>query len=276
MERVAANGAELEVAVAGSGEPVVLVPTAIIADELLPLAGELALRDRYRVIRYHRRGYGGSSPVQGPGSIERDAADCRALLVALGVDQAHIVGLSYSGAVALQMALDAPAMIRSLTLLEPPPVFVPSTEQFFAAAAPTVAAYDAGDPAHAIDVLMRIVSGPDWRAMVDRRVPGASDQMERDAATFFETDWPALRAWRFRAEDARGITQPVLHIGGSESGRFFAEVRQRILEWLPQTEDVVLPGADHSLALTHAAQVATALDAFLQRHTAHGAKLGSS
>ncbi len=266
MERVSANGAELEVAVQGSGEAVVLIQTALLADEFLPLASEPTLRDHYRVILYHRRGYAGSTPVEGRGSIQRDAADCRALLAALGVERAHVVGLSYSAAVALQLAVDAPATVHSLALLEPPPVAVPSAQQFFAAAAPTVEAYQAGDPARAIDILMTVVAGPDWREMVGRSVPGEPERMERDAATFFESDWPALLAWRFGAEDARTITQPVLHIGGSESGPLFAEVRDLVRTWLPQTEDVVLAGANHSLATTHPADVAAVLVGFLRRH----------
>ena len=75
---VPANGVELEVIIEGTGEPVLLIQTALLAEEFAPLTREPALRDRYQLIRYHRRGYAGSSPVHGPGSIERDAADCRA------------------------------------------------------------------------------------------------------------------------------------------------------------------------------------------------------
>jgi pimeloyl-ACP methyl ester carboxylesterase len=106
----------------GSGEPVVFIQTALIANELLPLASEPALADSFRRIVYHRRGYAGSSPVAGPGSIPRDAADCQALLAALRIERAHVVGLSYSGAVALQLAAAAPDRLCSLVLIEPPPV----------------------------------------------------------------------------------------------------------------------------------------------------------
>ena len=90
--------------------------------------------------------------------------------------------------------------------------------------------------------------------------------MERDADTFFATDMPALMTWSFSAEDAGRIGQPALYIGGSESGPWFAEVRELILSWLPQARDVVLQGADHSLAITHPAQVAAALRAFVREH----------
>lgn len=247
-----------------------LIQTALVADEFLPLAGEPALRDRYRVVRYHRRGYGGSSPVEGPGSISRDAADCRALLAAVGIDRAHVVGVSYSGAVALQLALDAPASVHSLALLEPPPVHVPSAAQFLAVNAELRQDYQSRGAAAALDGFLTQVIGSDWWVAIEDAVPGGGQQLETDTPTFFETDLPALLAWRFDAEDARRITQPVVHIGGSDSGPLFAEVRDLVLAWLPQAEDVVLAGADHSLAITHPAEVATALVDFLQRNPAPG------
>jgi pimeloyl-ACP methyl ester carboxylesterase len=76
-----------------------------------------------------------------------------------------------------------------------------------------------------------------------------------------------LLPWRFDAGDARRVACPVLHIGGQESGPWFAEVRELILTWFPHAEDVLLTGADHSLALTHAPQLAGVLADFLDRHT---------
>ena len=118
---------------------------------------------------------------------------------------------------------------------------------------------------HAVDEFMSLVGGSNWRAMVGRPLPGAPQQMEKDAASFFESDWPAIRAWHFSAEEARKIKQPVLFIGGSDSGPFFDQVRDLLRGWLPQTEVVTLAGANHTLAITHAADVATALRSFLQR-----------
>lgn len=104
MRLVQVGGAELEVDVQGQGEPVVLIQTALTADEFMPVARQRVLREFYRVVVYHRRGYGHSSSAQGPGSIARDAGDCRDLLAALDIDRAHIVGASYNAAVALEVA----------------------------------------------------------------------------------------------------------------------------------------------------------------------------
>ena len=47
--------ADLEVDVRGVGEPVLFVQTALTADELLPIAQQTVLVDRYQTILYHRR-----------------------------------------------------------------------------------------------------------------------------------------------------------------------------------------------------------------------------
>ncbi len=188
---IAVPGGSLEVFEHGSGEPVVFIQTALTADELLPVATEPPL-DGYRRIVFHRRGYAGSSAVEGPGSIAREVADCAAVLRALGVERSHVVGLSFSGAIALQLATDA--------------------------------------------------------------------------GTFFDVDLPALLAWEFTAADAARIGCPVLYIGGTDSGPWFAEVRELLLDWFPHAEDVLMEGADHSLALTHATEIADALAAFLRRN----------
>jgi pimeloyl-ACP methyl ester carboxylesterase len=256
----------LEVKVRGSGEPVLLVQTALTADEFLPLAGQASLADAYQVILYHRRGYAGSSPVQGPGSIERDARDCDALLAALDIGCAHIVGVSYSAAVALQLAATAPGRVYSLCLIEPPPVHIPSADEFLAANARLAEDYRRHGPTTALDRFLTRVVGPDWRRDIERHLPAGVAQLQHDAETFFAIDIPALMAWRFGPDDAQRITQPVLYVGGTDSGPWFAEVHQLILEWIPHADDVMLPGADHSLALTHAPQLAGALTAFLRRH----------
>ena len=90
--------------------------------------------------------------------------------------------------------------------------------------------------------------------------------MESDAATFFDTDIPALLEWQFTPADASRITVPVLYVGGTDSGPLFAEVRTLMRTWLPWAEDATIMGADHSLATSHPAEIAAALASFLQRH----------
>ena len=129
VEQVAVDEALFKVVIQGSGESVVLIHGAVLADEFAAMAAEPDLRD-YQLIRYHRRGYGGSAGAPGRASVEQDAADCSAMLAALGVERAHVAGRSYGGAVAVQLAVDAPNLVHSLALLEPALLAVPSAAQF--------------------------------------------------------------------------------------------------------------------------------------------------
>jgi 3-oxoadipate enol-lactonase len=99
-QRIPVDGAELAFTVQGHGEPVVLIHGAL-AEAFLLLLTEPALTERYRLIAYDRRGYSNST-LSTPVDIPGHAADCRALLDRLGIAQAHIVGHSFGGNVALR------------------------------------------------------------------------------------------------------------------------------------------------------------------------------
>src|SRR5215204_6628318 len=101
MKRAQVNDIELEYDVMGSGEPVLLI-SPVLADGFLPLLEEPALADRYRLIRYHKRGWGGSTHTAPPVRIADHAADAAALLDHLGVSRAHVAGHSSGGSIALQ------------------------------------------------------------------------------------------------------------------------------------------------------------------------------
>jgi pimeloyl-ACP methyl ester carboxylesterase len=268
MERVSVNGAELEVAVQGSGETIVFIHGAGFADSYLPLAIDPAVRDHYRTVRYRRRGFGGSSPVDGAMPVAAHASDCGALLAALDVAKAHVVGHSYGGAVALQLAVDAPDVVATIAAFEPALLAVPSGPRFFEDVGPIFEMYNGGDRVGAVHAFFETVGGPDWRSHVESTVPGGVEQAENDAATLFESDLPSVGAWEFGAEEAAKINEPVLYVLGSDSVPLFGEGRDLLHSWLPRTEDAVLAGATHLLQMARPADAAAALADFLKRHPA--------
>jgi pimeloyl-ACP methyl ester carboxylesterase len=262
--RVAIDGGELETVVLGSGDPVALVPTALMADELLPLAERL--RRRFRVVHYHRRGYARSSPASPPGSVAREAADCARLLAALAIERVHVLGVSFSTAVALQMAVDHPELVHTLTLVEPPPVHGPGDAEFRAANAGLLADRQARGAEAAVDRFLRRTVGPAWRSQLDGAVPGSPEQVLRDSRTFFDVDIPALLSWPFDAGTAARVRCPVLHVGGSDHGPLFDGVGDLIHAWLPIADQVTIAGAGHDVVLTHPDVLIEVLVPFLARH----------
>jgi 3-oxoadipate enol-lactonase len=75
-----------------------------------------ALREDFEVIVYDHRGVGASSHLDGPISIVQLAEDAAGLLRALGLESAHVLGISMGGMVAQELALAHPELVRTLTL----------------------------------------------------------------------------------------------------------------------------------------------------------------
>jgi pimeloyl-ACP methyl ester carboxylesterase len=268
MRRARVDGAELEFEVTGTGEPVLLIHGAFIAEAYAPLCCEPALNG-YSLVRYHRRGYGGSSRVSAPFTLAQQAADCRALLEHLNIQSAHVVGHSSGGTIAVRLALDAPQVVHSLILLEPALLDVPSAGLMTAAFGPVLEQYAAGKKESAADSFLRWAIGPEYRDWLDRNIPGAFQQLVADADTFFSVELPSLQEWFLTRQDAQRITQPVLGVVGADSPSVWPgwrEVQDRLREWLPQTEPYVLAGANHALEERDPRGVADAIAPFLARH----------
>jgi pimeloyl-ACP methyl ester carboxylesterase len=268
MERATVNGIGLEYAVTGVGEPVICVHGALIADTFQPLLGEPSLASRYRLVTYRRRGYGGSDRVPGPTSIAQQAADCRALLAELGVDRAHVVGHSFGGNIALQLALDAPAVVHSVVLIEPGLMIGASRDTYREALALGEQRYrEIGAPA-VVDGFLQARS-PGYRERLNRLAPGAFAQAVADAGTWFETELQAQLAWHFDTAEARRVTQPVLSVLGGGSVALwdrFGETHRWTLESMAHAEELFLPGVTHLPQFENPGDLAAGLAAFFARH----------
>ncbi len=83
----------------------------------------------YRVISFDLRGHGRSDKPAGPYRIPLLAADLAGLLQALHIPSAHLVGISLGGAVAFQFALDYPAMVKTLVIVNSGPSLGGTPEQ---------------------------------------------------------------------------------------------------------------------------------------------------
>jgi pimeloyl-ACP methyl ester carboxylesterase len=110
-----ATGVRLTYRRVGTGEPLLLIiGTACSLGLWAPV--EPALAARHQVISFDNRGLGGSERGEGPLSMASMAEDTAALLDALNVPRAHILGWSLGSAVAQELALRHPAKVGSLIL----------------------------------------------------------------------------------------------------------------------------------------------------------------
>ena len=267
MEFLQIDSAVIEYQVQGTGEPVLLIPLSLIADGLgRPLLAQPELASRYQLIQYHRRGYLGSTLGVEPLTADKQASDAFFLLRHLGVKTAHIAGHFFGGLIALQLALDAPGLVHSLALLEPPLTTVPSANVSFERNVfPMMSAYRAGDKRKAVQLFAAGVFGPEWHTILEQAVPGSVEQAEREIDTFMR-ELAAFQDWQLGPKEAAAITQPVLSVlGTATEDPLPQEVRALLHALLPQTEDCDVP-TTHLLQMQDPQGVAQGLARFFSRH----------
>ena len=268
MERVEVNGAELEFAVHGTGEPVLLIDM-LIADCFVPLLTEPSLATEYQLIRYHKRGWRGSTHTPPPVSIEDHADDAAALLDHLGVQRAHIAGHSTGASIAAQMALDYSEKVQTVTLLEPTLLSLPLGQAFLKAASPVFDSYRRGDHSGAFAMFASAASGLEWgecRALLEQRIPGVVAQTVNDADTFFGVELPSLQLWAFGPEQAAAIHRPVLSVLGAETQPLWVEIANFLRSSLPNIEECTIDGVGHLLQIQRPEPVARAMAGFMRRN----------
>ena len=115
MPTVTVNGVTLHYEERGAGEPLLLV-MGFGGDHLAWGFQVLAFAEHYRVIAFDNRGVGQSDVPDVPYTTRMMAEDAAGLLDALGVDRAHVLGVSMGGMIAQELALAHPRRVRTLQL----------------------------------------------------------------------------------------------------------------------------------------------------------------
>lgn len=269
MKRIAVEGVRLACWVAGHGAPVVLVHAAGLADFFAPLFHS-GLRDRVRLISYHRVGYGRSDRATQSTQISDQANQCRALLEHLGFPRAHVVGHSSGGVIAIELALRFPRTVASLSLLEPSLRVPGSAELAARVMQPAFAAYLDGDKVKAMDTFLAGVCGPDYPELIDRMLPaGSRRQGVIDADTLFGVEAPSVGRWGFDPDMLTRLAMPVLSVMGERSDEVSPvsrEAHELLISRIPNAEGYVLPGATHLLQVHNPEDLAIAIADFVDRH----------
>jgi pimeloyl-ACP methyl ester carboxylesterase len=107
---------QLDYEVQGSGPDVILLHGLGFSSRLTWMHQISALARSYRVHAYDMRGFGGSNNPSGRQSVEQHALDLLALMDAVGIEQACLIGFSMGGWISQQFVLDHPERVRALVL----------------------------------------------------------------------------------------------------------------------------------------------------------------
>ena len=109
------NGLDMYYEIHGEGRPLVLLHGAYMTVDLLgPLVPGLA--QTRRVIAVEQQGHGRTADVDRPLTYEQMAEDTAALMRHLELEKADVFGYSMGGAIALQLAVSHPELVRRLVV----------------------------------------------------------------------------------------------------------------------------------------------------------------
>jgi len=100
----------------GKGKPLLLI--AGLGNDLNGWAFQIPeFAKKYRVIAFDNRGSGRTDAPDQPYSIPMMAEDTAGLMDALGIEKAHVLGVSMGGYIAQELAIRCPGRVESLILV---------------------------------------------------------------------------------------------------------------------------------------------------------------
>lgn len=253
-----ANGIRLSYQSLGQGEPLLLLMgyrgLMTVWDQSL-LRG---LAEHYRLILCDYRGVGRSTEDGRPFSLELFAEDAAALLEALEVPRAHVLGWSMGGAVAQELALRYPERVGGVILLGPAHDPAPlrealarldglSPEEFLAGLFP--AAWVARHP--------EVFAGlPRAGGVVD---PGVAARQRR-----------ALEEWPGSTERLPGLDKELLLVAGLEDKTTHPDQALVMATLCPRSWLIRFTAGGHWLMYQYGTELAQLVHTFLQAGGAPG------
>jgi len=257
MSTLQISGQRIEYLEVGSGEPVVLLHSSgSSAAQWRALAERLA--ERYRVIAPELYGYGGTAhwPGRRPFQLECEAEIVLALLERVN-EQAHLVGHSYGGAVALHLAGLRCDLLRSLTLIEPVAFHLlrgadaPALAEITEVAESVARATTRGEYHAGFGRFVDYWSGPDaWSGIPPDKRHAMAARLPKVALDFHATlNEPT------QLEDFRWMTVPTLLLYGTTSPLPTRRICELLARVLPEAQLKAIGGAGHMAPLTHRDQV---------------------
>lgn len=284
MSNLSINGTSLEYFDNGKGDPLLLVHGSA-SDYRTWQYQQEEFSKHYRVINYSRRYHWPNEKIQDGAdySMLEQVDDVKSLILELDAGPAHLVGHSYGAFLCLLVAIQAPQLVRTLVLAEPPAItlfvsnkpkpleilklLVTRPRTAFAlinfgtrGAAPAEAAARRDDVRGAMRLFGRTILGEQYfRNLSEHRLEQADANAIK--AEFLGSGFAALDS-----KQVRNINVPTLLINGQYSHSIFHRVIDRIEKLIPHTERIEIENASHTMHEDNATAYNQVVQSFLEKH----------
>ena len=231
----------------GEGETLVLAHAGFVDGGMWDSQVE-EFAQHYCVVRYDQRGFGQSDKASGPVSRHEELA---AVISALGIESAAVIGCSQGGTAALDFALTQPEKLWALVLVSATPSGFEMQGEPPTALMEMFGAMQQGDMARVSDLQVRLWADGESRTpeQVDPQVRQQIAAMNRVAVnngTFAVADREPLNPLDPPAAlRLSELEIPVLAVVGALDHPEIARAADVMVEQLPHAEKHVIDGAAH-------------------------------
>jgi pimeloyl-ACP methyl ester carboxylesterase len=263
--QIAVDGCETSYETEGEGPAVVLIHGLGCSKRIWTRLRE-ELAQSYTVVAYDLRGSGDTIETGSAEELSLSvwSSDLRALLGALGIDRAALVGHSLGASVALKYALSWPDTVTALVLMGADPELsrlAPRMEKVVELIGRVgmeewVAEHWSKNPPFSASSLSRTPEILDeYRALV----------LANDAGAYTRTCRAIANAEPLTGQLA-GVRQPALVLSGSDDDRTLPEAGRELAASLANASYIELDGVGHTAPLEAPNEVAEAIREFFASH----------
>ncbi len=256
------NGTRLYHEVRGNGPSLLFISGALGDGGGWEKAANLLAED-FTVVSYDRRGNSRSPtpPAWKTTSLDEQADDAAALLEVLGLAPAAVYGSSGGGAIALNLVLRHPDVVRGVILHEPwLPCLLDDPEAAGGEFRDVVTKAAMAEGMRAgVEAFVRFVAGD---ANYEAIPPERRERMLGNGETCFLIESPMYSKFHPDEETLAAITRPVKIQAGIEGAPIFAEIANRLAKLL-RTGVVRIPGA-HAPHMDHPDEMVRVIRTFFR------------
>ncbi len=246
--------------VSGSGDILVLLHGLFGSNENLGGIGR-RLQNQFTVHALDLRNHG-RSPHTPTHNYPLLAADVAAYIRSITDQPVHLVGHSMGGKTAMRLALDAPELLESLTVIDIAPKPYPRHHDVILAALAALADTPPTSRQEADTRLAQAVSEPSTRQFLLKNLTRDNDgayQLRLNIEALM-THYDDIANWQ---DNGSVCPVPALFIVGGKSGYVSRGDRATILKQFPNAKGHVIPGGSHWVHAESPERVSDAISAFI-------------
>ena len=195
-----------------AGRPVLVFANSLGTDFRIWDALVALLGDRFRFVRYDKRGHGLSEATPAPYAMDDHVGDLESLLDHLGVKSCAVIGLSVGGVIAQGLAARRPDLVKVMVLMDTAHK-IGTTEMWNQ----RIDGVTANGIASLADAIMQRWFTPDYRSPENPDFVGYTAMLTRTTVDGYAGTCAALRDTDY-TEQTGALSLPVLAIVGDQDG----------------------------------------------------------